>query len=150
MRPLPGNKSGSFLTRVFSKMHANLWSVVLRNSVLSILILALWPGWYALVPVTIALLWTWYNHRIFLAPATPDPWTSKAVFGERVWLNRDDIPVPVFHRTAPDLLWGVSGTGMLSSGASSRSLSDRPCPVWRLSTQGNSGSLTGWHGSGRI
>jgi hypothetical protein len=97
--------------------HANPWSVGLRNTVLPILVLAfwsrLWFGWYALIPVAAALLWMWYNPRIFPAPASFDHWASKAVFGERVWLNRDAVPVPVHHRTAPNILSGVSGIGML-------------------------------------
>jgi hypothetical protein len=33
--------------------------------------------------------------------------------GERVWLNRDTIPVPVYHRKIPNILSAVSGIGML-------------------------------------
>jgi hypothetical protein len=97
--------------------HANPWSVVLRNTVLPVLILTfwsrLWLGWWAVVPVVLAVLWTWLNPRIFPAPQSLDHWTSKAVLGERVWLNRDTVPVPVHHRTAPNVLSIVSGTGML-------------------------------------
>jgi len=97
--------------------HANPWSVVLRNTVLPILVLAfwsrLWLGWWAVVPVALAVLWTWLNPRIFPAPASFDHWASKAVFGERVWLNRDAVPVPVHHRTVPNVLSVVSGIGML-------------------------------------
>ena len=66
-----------------------------------------------LIPVAIALLWTWFNPRIFPDPKTFDHWASKAVFGERVWLNRDVVPVPLHHRTAPNILSAVSGIGML-------------------------------------
>ena len=97
--------------------HANPWSVVLRNTVLPVLVLAfwsrLWLGWYALPAVGVALLWTWYNPRIFPVPDSLDHWASKAVMGERVWLNRDIVPVPSRHRTVPNILSGVSGTGML-------------------------------------
>ncbi len=97
--------------------HANPGSVALRNTVLPILVIAfwsrLWLGWYAVIPVALAILWTWYNPRILLAPASLDHWASKAVMGERVWLNRDVVPVPVHHRTVPDILSGVSGIGIL-------------------------------------
>ena len=100
------------------KRHANPWSVLLRFTVLPVLIIAFWSrlyiGWWAAVPVALALLWTYLNPRIFPAPASFDHWTSKAVFGERVWLNRDTIPVPARHRTVPNLLSGVSGAGMLA------------------------------------
>jgi hypothetical protein len=97
--------------------HANPWSVALRNTVLPLLVLAFWSrlclGWWAAIPVALALLWTWFNPRIFPAPASLDHWASKAVMGERVWLNRDTVPVPERHRTAPNILSAVSGIGML-------------------------------------
>jgi len=35
------------------------------------------------------------------------------VLGEQVWLNRDAVPVPAYHRTVPNILSIVSGIGML-------------------------------------
>ena len=53
--------------------HANPWSGILRLTALPVLIIAfwsrLWLGWWAVIPVAIALLWTWYDPRIFPAPA---------------------------------------------------------------------------------
>ena len=99
------------------RRHANPWSVVLRNAALPVLILAfwsrLWLGWWALVPVTVALLWTWLNPRIFPPPRFFDHWNSKGVLGERVWLNRDAVSVPAHHRRAPNILPSVSGIGLL-------------------------------------
>ena len=37
------------------------------------------------MPLALGLLWTWLNPRFFATPATTDRWSSKAVFGERVW-----------------------------------------------------------------
>ena len=97
--------------------HANPWSVISRFTVLPILITAfwsrLWLGWWAAVPVALGLLWMWLNPRIFPPPHSLDHWTSKGVLGERVWLNRDAVPVPVHHRIAPTILSAISGTGML-------------------------------------
>lgn len=97
--------------------HANPWSVILRFTVLPLLILAFWSrlyfGWWAVVPVVFAVLWTWLNPRIFPAPQTFSHWTSQAVLGERVWLNRDKVPVPAHHRRVPAILSVVSGCGML-------------------------------------
>lgn len=97
--------------------HANPWSVLFRFTVLPTLILAFWSrawfGWWATIPVMLAVLWTWLNPRIFPAPASFDHWTSKAVLGERAWLNRDRVPVPVHHRRMPLILSAVSGIGML-------------------------------------
>jgi hypothetical protein len=97
--------------------HANPWSVISRNTVLPVLVVSLWSrvwlGWWALIPVGLSLLWTWYNPRIFPAPPSLDHWASQGVLGERVWLNRDRVPVPAHHRRVPTLLSAVSGLGML-------------------------------------
>lgn len=72
----------------------------------------------------------WINPRIFPPPASTsrnfrarvksveesfqeNNWAAKAVLGERVWLNRDKIPVPEHHRRIPSILSIVSTTGML-------------------------------------
>jgi hypothetical protein len=97
--------------------HANPWSVISRFTILPLLILAFWSrvwlGWWAVIPVALAFLWTWANPRIFKAPQSFNQWTSKAVLGERVWLNRDTVPVPVYHRNIPNILSVISGIGML-------------------------------------
>lgn len=99
------------------RRHANPWSVVLRNTALPLFVLAAWSrfwlGWYAIVPVVLSLLWIWYNPRIFPAPASYDAWASKAVLGERIWMNRDVVPVPLHHRTVPNVLSAVSAAGLL-------------------------------------
>jgi len=90
---------------------------MLRLSVLPLLVLALWSrlwlGWLAVIPVCLAVTWAWLNPRIVPPPRSLDHWTSKGVLGERVWLNRDAVPVPLHHRTVPHLLSVVSGAGML-------------------------------------
>jgi hypothetical protein len=97
--------------------HANPWSVISRNTVLPALVISLWTriwlGWWAIVPVALSLLWTWYNPRIFPAPGSLDSWASRGVLGERAWLNRDTVPIPPYHRTIPNLLSAISGLGML-------------------------------------
>ena len=87
--------------------HGNPWSVILRFTVLPILVLAfwsrLWLGWWAVIPIALSLLWIWFNPRIFPVPRSLDHWTSKAVLGERVWLDRDIVPGPDHHRTIPNV-----------------------------------------------
>jgi hypothetical protein len=89
--------------------------VILRFTILPVLILAfwsrLWIGWWAVIPVAISLLWTWSNPRIFPTPASFDHWMSKTILGKRVWLNRDAVPVPGYHRTVPNTLLAISGIG---------------------------------------
>jgi hypothetical protein len=95
--------------------HANPWSVWSRFTALPFLVLAIWSrawiGRWAVVPTAAALLWTWLNPRLFPRPASTDNWASKAVLGERVWLNRETIPIPPGQRTLPHLLNVVSGIG---------------------------------------
>lgn len=97
--------------------HANPRSVWSRTTVLPVLILAAWSrvwiGWWALGPGAAALLWTWGNPRLFGRPASLDNWASKSVLGERIWIHRDEVPVPDHHRLAPNILNTVSGIGTL-------------------------------------
>ena len=104
--------------------HANPWSVWTRFTVLPLIVLALWSrvwiGWpLALVLTLLCLVWAWLNPRIFPPPRSLDNWASKAVMGERIWLARDETPIPARHARAavilatlaalgiPFLLWGV-------------------------------------------
>lgn len=95
--------------------HANPWSVWTRNTALPLLILAFWSrawlGWWSLIPISVALLWTWLNPRIFPVPRSTDNWASKAVLGERVWMNRKEVSVPERHRTVPNVLSAVAAAG---------------------------------------
>ncbi|ACK72399.1 conserved hypothetical protein [Gloeothece citriformis PCC 7424] len=97
--------------------HASPWSVWTRFSVLPLLILAFWSriwlGWGSLIPIAMAVGWMWYNPRIFNKPTSTNNWASKAVLGERVWLNRDQIPVPPHHRYLPNILSGVAASGII-------------------------------------
>jgi hypothetical protein len=96
--------------------HASPWSVILRNTVLPSLIVAfwcrIWLGWRAAIPIADALLWTWVNPHLFPAPPSPDHRTSKSVPGG-VWLNRDAVPVPGYHRRVPAILSAVGAIGLL-------------------------------------
>src|SRR3954467_6144112 len=97
--------------------HANPWSVWTRVATLPLLVLAAWSrawlGWWALVPVALVLLWTWWNPRLFPVPLSTDNWASKGVMGERVWLNRDAVPIPGHHRLVPHALTAVAAAGGL-------------------------------------
>ncbi|MBO9998272.1 MAG: hypothetical protein J7641_04560 [Cyanobacteria bacterium SID2] len=97
------------------KRHANPWSVWTRYTVLPLLVAAVWSrvwlGWWSIAPVALALVWNWVNPRLFPPPDSTNNWSSKAVLGERVWLNRDNITVPTHHRHAPTILGIVAGIG---------------------------------------
>ena len=84
--------------------HANPYSGWSRVPVLSLLALAIWSrvwlGWWALVPIILIFVWIWFNPRLFPAPKSTDNWMSKGVLGERVWLNRKNVPIPTHHDKA--------------------------------------------------
>jgi len=83
--------------------HANPISVWTRYSVLPIIVLAFWSrvwiGWWCLIPTAISLLWMMFNPIVFSKAKSTRNWASKAVLGERVYLNRDHIPLPKHHET---------------------------------------------------
>jgi hypothetical protein len=93
--------------------HANPWSVYTRYVSFPLLALSIWSReWidlWSFVPVTTVLIWVWSNPRVFPKPASTDNWASKAVLGERVWLNRQAVPIPSGHARAAVLLSGISG-----------------------------------------
>lgn len=97
--------------------HANPWSVWTRFTCLPLIVLAIWSrvwlGSWALVPLLLAVAWTWANPRVFPPPGQTDNWASKATFGERVFLNRKTVPIPDHHvRWALGLGW-LSGLGLV-------------------------------------
>ena len=97
--------------------HANPRSVWTRFSCLSVLVLAVWSrvwiGWYSLIPITIALGWSFANPLLFGVPASTRNWASKAVFGERIWADRKTVSVPVqFRSRVPHLANVYSSIGM--------------------------------------
>lgn len=99
------------------KRHSNPWSVVTRSTVTPILVLALWSrvvfGWYSIILVIFGLIWMYVNPRIFSPPKSTNNWASKGVFGERVWVNRDKVPIPEKHRKVPNILSIASGIGFI-------------------------------------
>lgn len=82
--------------------HSNPWSVWTRYSVLPLIILAFWSriwiGNWSFILGGIALLWMFLNPIFFSPPQSTKNWASKAVLGERVFLNRDQIALPDRHR----------------------------------------------------
>jgi hypothetical protein len=111
------------LSRVFKltddnwMKHANQWSVWTRYSVLPLIVLAFWSrvwiGWWCLVPGVLSLAWMFVNPIVFAKAHSTDNWASKSVLGERVWANRDRIPVPAHHGAVLKVLNGISAIGML-------------------------------------
>ncbi|MGF1561448.1 MAG: DUF6653 family protein [Geminicoccaceae bacterium] len=95
--------------------HANPYSVWTRIPILPLLVLSLWSrvwiGPWCALPVAVLLLWTWFNPRVFTAPERIQGWASKGVYGERIWLNRDTVPIAGHHAAMANLLTGISAIG---------------------------------------
>jgi hypothetical protein len=99
------------------KRHANPWSFWTRIAGFVLLVAAIWSriwlGSGAWLPVIAATIWLWFNPRAFPPPPSTDNWASKAVLGERVWINRGSIPIPAHHARMALLLSAVSLVGMI-------------------------------------
>jgi hypothetical protein len=79
----------------------------LRGTVLLIRIIAFWSrvwlGYWAVIPVILAIICTLFNPKIFSAPDSFDHRVSKAVLSERIWMNRYQRPVSVHHQNTPKI-----------------------------------------------
>lgn len=96
--------------------HANPWSVYTRMATVPFIVLALWSrawiGAWSLVPIALVAYWLWLNPRLFPPPASTRSWASRAVLGERVWLNRRSVPIPAHHVGAVRLLGILGAVGV--------------------------------------
>lgn len=96
--------------------HSNKWSVWTRFLILPLLAVAIWSriwiGWYCLIFIAVLVFWTWINPRFFGMPKTTKHWASKAVCGERVWLNTKVIQIPGHHKRAILILNIITGLGL--------------------------------------
>lgn len=103
--------------------HANPLSVWTRYAAFPFLVAAIWSrmwlGWWALLPLGIVVAWLIWNPRAFPPPRSTDNWASKAVLGERVWLDHPKAEIPRQHLVvarittalgfvgAAGLIWGL-------------------------------------------
>lgn len=98
--------------------HANPLSVYTRYTVLPFLLLAIWSrlwigNWYYLA-LFVSFLWMFFNPILFRKAKSTKNWASKSVLGERVFLNRDQIPIPKVHRSGiHSVLNSLSAIGMV-------------------------------------
>ena len=100
--------------------HANPLSVWSRYSVLPIILFSFWSriwiGWWCLIPAVLSLLWMFFNPIVFKKAKSTKNWASKAVLGERIYLNRDKIPLPPHHNTSFNTMLNIiSSFGLLLS-----------------------------------
>ncbi len=74
------------------------WSVWNRFATFPLLLLAVWShAWFGPTPCGVAViavcLWIWFAPRWFPKPRQTDSWSVRALFGERIWVNRHLVPV---------------------------------------------------------
>lgn len=97
--------------------HTNPWSGWTRMPILPLFAATIYfraeLGWVFIPALVLLILWTWINPRAFPPPRSTDNWMSKAVLGERVWLNRAAVAIPAHHAKAALVLSWLSLPGML-------------------------------------
>ena len=104
--------------------HANPASVWTRFSVVSIFALAIWSrdwiGAWCLIAVGLAIAWMFVNPLLFKAPKSTRNWASRAVLGERIWVDRDKVSLPEqFRSRAASVVangYSIIGMGILAFG----------------------------------
>ncbi|MBF8193805.1 hypothetical protein ITP53_50640 [Nonomuraea sp. K274] len=94
------------------KRHANPWSVWTRLAAIPLIPAAIWSrewlDWWCLVPVAAVMVWLWLNPFVFRPVHTPTAWSSKGIYGEKLWF-KDKWPVSADHRRIQRLLIVVGG-----------------------------------------
>lgn len=96
--------------------HANPLSVWTRFAVLPLLALSIWSrdwiGWWCLAPIVASLVFMMVNPLLFPKPRSTRNWASKCVFGERVWSERNTVPVPdQFTARVPNVTYAIQIAG---------------------------------------
>jgi hypothetical protein len=76
------------------RRHANPCSVWTRFAAIPLLLLAIWSrdwiGWWCLAPLAAVVLWLVVNPGAFPAVDNPTSWSSRGIYGERIWLRQRD------------------------------------------------------------
>ena len=79
----------------------SVWSRILSGP---IVFLALWSpfwiSWWGGLVILVTAGWIWLNPRLFSPPCHTKSWATQIVLGERVFLNRKNVPIPDHHRRA--------------------------------------------------
>ena len=104
--------------------HANPASVWTRFTVVSLFAVAVWSrdwiGIWCLIPIGFAIAWMFVNPLLFKEPRSTRNWASRAVFGERIWVDRDKIDLPEQFRSRATSLaangYSTIGMGLLAFG----------------------------------
>ena len=89
--------------------HANPASVWTRFTVVSLFALAVWSrdwiGIWCLIPIALSIVWMFVNPLFFKEPRSTRNWASRAVLGERIWVDRDKVELPEQFRSQRPRWW---------------------------------------------
>jgi hypothetical protein len=104
--------------------HANALSVWTRFAVLPMLAVAIWSrdwiGWWSVALVVLVLVFMVINPMLFHRPRSTRNWASKAVFGERIWADRNEVEIPPKYRRTRSLaitnVFQLAGAAVLTYG----------------------------------
>ena len=103
--------------------HANPWSVWTRFAAIPLMLAAIWSrvwiGWWSLVLIRLVIAWLAWNPHAFRPVEEPVAWSSRGIYGERLWLrDRSRMPAgfAVVQRVwiagaifgAALVIWGLS------------------------------------------
>lgn len=84
--------------------HANPLSVWTRLATVPVFGLIVyvrpWLGWWSFGLIGLIFLFLWLNTRIFPCAKTDERWETRAILGERLWLDRRTCPIPAHHQRA--------------------------------------------------
>jgi hypothetical protein len=102
--------------------HANPTSVWTRFAVPPMLAVAIWShdwiGWWSLAPTGLVVVFLMINPLLFREPSSTRNWASKAVFGERIWADRNDLHIPPWFRASkvPSVSTAFQFVGLIGLG----------------------------------
>lgn len=97
--------------------HSNPASVWTRFSVLPLLVVSIWSrkwiGRRFVVPLGLSIAWLFANPLFFKPPRSTKNWASKAVFGERIWVDQDRSELPdQFNSVMPNVASAYQAVGL--------------------------------------
>ena len=73
-----------------------------------------WINIWCLIPISLLILWTIINPKFFSKPKSTNNWSSKSVLGEKIWANRNEIPVPNRHKNMVTILTVIQFIGVIT------------------------------------
>lgn len=83
------------------RRHANPWSVWTRLAAVPAFAIVVFArdvlGWWTLVLVVLLGIWMWLNVKVFSPVHDDERWESRAIFGEKFWLDRKSKNLPQHH-----------------------------------------------------